>query len=528
MKKILCVIFILEAICLFSETKVGENKFVKFVSEQESLFLYRNSKFFDKEILLPDKNWEYKYKTTINDTILAFATPDDSLIGLYTINRKNEKLIQIYLADNYEYFKMNTQALENYKKAFENNKNDYASYDRMIEFFSKHYPDSLVIVMDKYLEENPKNINVLYKNATMKRNLNLEYRDLIEQAIPIKEISLLYFDIILSAIYEIKDLNEESAKSLVDFAIDNFYSYDDFVFILYYVMDNYSSERFDTNIAKNLSEHLVKPISDEVRFYISAYLIDNNYMNSVGLSSIKTLIGSEIYPDYGEYILYYAVKGHLQMNEADSSYMYILKSTEEFNPTDYDFQKMKFEICLSENDTVNAIDSGIKILTYDRKKKDILDRVISLSGQNIKSINNRIDEYLEKESENKEFADIVLTSLEGKEKKFSQYKNKVVLIDFFGTWCGPCIMEIPDIIKIKKEYSKEKKIAFVAVSSETDAEVIREFTKNMSFDYDIYYNGESLMDREGIKGVPTIFLIDKKGKVCYTRVGYSEENHNYL
>jgi|GEM_PF-6294045 thiol-disulfide isomerase/thioredoxin len=528
MKRIFTLMLIIQAIALIAETTVGEGKFIKTVSNEESLFIYRNSNFFDREVIYPEKNNSFKYKILKEDTVLTLTTPADSLIEIYSVKRKNDKPKYLYYADNYGFFKIMAKAGENYKKAFEFDKKDYSAYGRMIDFYSENIPDSLDGIMEKYLNENPDNLGVLFKNSKVKRAMNMEYKDLIERALPLKEASSDYFDVILTALYEVNGLNDTLLKSALDYAVENFYAYDDFIFIMYYIMDNYNSLMFDTIMAGRLSYDLSQPVNDEVKFYISTYFIDNKYMENEALSNMKGLIGSEIYPDYGEYILYSIAKVHLSMNEGDSAYAYITKASEEFNPQSYDFQKMKFEIAVLKNDTVNAIDSGVRILTYDRNDKDVFGKVVALSKSNAKTVNKKIDEYLDEESENRVFEDYTLTSLNDKESKFSKYKNKVVLIDFFATWCGPCKMEIKDLVLMKKEYSKEKKIAFVAVSSEDDAELIKEFAKNMSFDFDIYYNGGPLMNRESIKGVPTIYLIDKKGRVCYSRVGYSEENDKYI
>ncbi|HAV91768.1 TPA: hypothetical protein DCW38_01110, partial [candidate division WOR-3 bacterium] len=253
MKRIFTLMLIIQAIALIAETTVGEGKFIKTVSNEESLFIYRNSNFFDREVIYPEKNNSFKYKILKEDTVLTLTTPADSLIEIYSVKRKNDKPKYLYYADNYGFFKIMAKAGENYKKAFEFDKKDYSAYGRMIDFYSENIPDSLDGIMEKYLNENPDNLGVLFKNSKVKRAMNMEYKDLIERALPLKEASSDYFDVILTALYEVNGLNDTLLKSALDYAVENFYAYDDFIFIMYYIMDNYNSLMFDTIMAGRLS-----------------------------------------------------------------------------------------------------------------------------------------------------------------------------------------------------------------------------------------------------------------------------------
>ncbi|MGE3063062.1 MAG: TlpA family protein disulfide reductase [bacterium] len=528
MRRVIFILLLSAAVLISGETYVKEGKSIKFESADDSLILYRNSNFFDREAIYPVKNNSYSHKIEKEDTIISIATFEDSLLEIYFVDRKDKTNKHIYLADNYAFFKKNEKALDNYLKAFYQNKNDYYVYDRMMDFYFAEYPESLESAMEKHLSENPNNVSVMYKNASLLREMDKDYSSLIEKILPLFEKSEPYFNSVLTAIYELEDADEDALNKAVAYSIDNFYDLSDFLFIIYHITDRYSGENEDSILSNKLVSLLNKQISDEVKFYTASYLADQNRSMNIAISSLKELMENEIYSEFGEYVLYSIAKAYLSSGEADSAVFFVKKALEEFAPRDYDFFRLMYDAAAAKDDTSMVMDAAFELLTYDRKSKEILDRVAAYSKMSSKDIDKKIDQYLETESEKKIFEETSLIDLNGKEHKFSKYKGKVVLIDFFATWCGPCKMEIKDLVQMKKEYSKEKKIAFVAVSSEIDADTIREFAKNMSFDFDIYYNGGELMDRESIKGVPTLYLIDKKGNLRYMRVGYSEENDKYL
>jgi len=103
--------------------------------------------------------------------------------------------------------------------------------------------------------------------------------------------------------------------------------------------------------------------------------------------------------------------------------------------------------------------------------------------------------------------------------KLSDLKGKVVLIDFWATWCAPCREGIPDLVALKNEF-KNNDFEIIGISvdaltrnGETDADV-PQFIKNFKINYPIVRGDESaIYSFGGIKSIPTTFLINKIGKV---------------
>ncbi len=114
-----------------------------------------------------------------------------------------------------------------------------------------------------------------------------------------------------------------------------------------------------------------------------------------------------------------------------------------------------------------------------------------------------------------------LTSTEGKTIKLSDFRGKVVVLDFWATWCPPCKAEIPDFIKL---YSKYKGDGFQMLGVSLDQagmSAVKPFMKEYGINYPIMLgNNQVVADYGGINAIPTTFVIDKHGKVRASFVGY--------
>ncbi len=108
------------------------------------------------------------------------------------------------------------------------------------------------------------------------------------------------------------------------------------------------------------------------------------------------------------------------------------------------------------------------------------------------------------------------TQASGKTLTLSSLKGKVVILDFWATWCPPCRKGIPDLIDIKKKYSKNVEIVGISVdemSRNTKSKVVP-FIKEYGINYPVVYADMGVIQNfGGIRSIPTTFLIDKEGNV---------------
>lgn len=130
-------------------------------------------------------------------------------------------------------------------------------------------------------------------------------------------------------------------------------------------------------------------------------------------------------------------------------------------------------------------------------------------------------------------ADFELTDQFGNTHTLSDYKGKVIFLNFWATWCGPCRNEMPDIQKLYEEYSAQGEdaevvilgIAGPGIGQEGSAEEIADFMEENGYTYPVLMDaGGEMFTRYGISAFPTTFMIDKDGNVYGYVPGQMTEN----
>ena len=122
--------------------------------------------------------------------------------------------------------------------------------------------------------------------------------------------------------------------------------------------------------------------------------------------------------------------------------------------------------------------------------------------------------------------DFKLKDLDGKEVPLSTFKDsgKVVLLNFWATWCGPCKAEIPGFVKLQEKY--KDKLTIVGYSVDDTADLAKKFASEYKMNYPILLGEgrEDIQDAYGpIWGLPSTFIISKDGKVCRKHIGIAPE-----
>jgi peroxiredoxin len=117
-----------------------------------------------------------------------------------------------------------------------------------------------------------------------------------------------------------------------------------------------------------------------------------------------------------------------------------------------------------------------------------------------------------------------LTSTDGKAVSLADYKGKVVIVDFWDTWCPPCRMEIPHFIELTTQYrGKGFEMLGVALGREGKDTVVN-FIKKNGINYVNVMATNDFIDAYGpIDGIPTTFVIDQKGQIYKTYTGYRDK-----
>jgi thiol-disulfide isomerase/thioredoxin len=115
--------------------------------------------------------------------------------------------------------------------------------------------------------------------------------------------------------------------------------------------------------------------------------------------------------------------------------------------------------------------------------------------------------------------DVSATDLDGKVVKLSDYKNKVIVLDIWATWCGPCRAMIPHEREMVKRF-KDKPFALISVCANDTIGELKSFLEKESMPWDQWYTGKAgeLLMTLNVDHFPTIYVLDAKGIIRYKEV----------
>jgi len=105
------------------------------------------------------------------------------------------------------------------------------------------------------------------------------------------------------------------------------------------------------------------------------------------------------------------------------------------------------------------------------------------------------------------------TSIDGSSIRSDQFKDKIIVLNLWATWCPPCVAEIPDLVALQNEYADSIQIIGVSVD-QTSPDQLSRFVKRKNINYPIVFSSTQLMEQLGsVKHIPTTFFIDVHGNV---------------
>ena len=115
--------------------------------------------------------------------------------------------------------------------------------------------------------------------------------------------------------------------------------------------------------------------------------------------------------------------------------------------------------------------------------------------------------------------DFSLTDLAGRALRLSDYRGKVVILDFWATWCEPCKLEIPHLVELQNTYSAQG-LQVLGVSMDDSEPPVREFQQQFKMNYPVAVGTSKLADQYGgILGLPITFVLDRQGRIVSRHIG---------
>lgn len=170
------------------------------------------------------------------------------------------------------------------------------------------------------------------------------------------------------------------------------------------------------------------------------------------------------------------------------------------------------DIKLNQEDFPDVLFDLEKIQTFNNvpfgKKREV---------QKVRSLEGKVAPYVE------------LTALNGEAFNMKEeHKGKVILLDFFEIWCGPCLESIPKIKELARRYPSDQFEVWAVVHDQRTFEKIPKFVKNREIEYPTLFGTKESEEEFGVNAFPTYAIIDKKGVIQFLSVGYSDEIEEIL
>ena len=123
-------------------------------------------------------------------------------------------------------------------------------------------------------------------------------------------------------------------------------------------------------------------------------------------------------------------------------------------------------------------------------------------------------------SDRKSAPEFSLKDVDGRSVSLADYKGKVVLLNFWATWCGPCKIEIPWFIEFEQKY-KDRGFAVLGVAMDEEGwEVVKPYLEQARVNYRVVVGNDSVATLYGgVDSLPTSFVLDQDGKIAATHIG---------
>lgn len=116
--------------------------------------------------------------------------------------------------------------------------------------------------------------------------------------------------------------------------------------------------------------------------------------------------------------------------------------------------------------------------------------------------------------------DFTLKDLSGKEVSLSDFRGKVVMLDFWATWCPPCVKAIPELMALHEKF-KAQGFEVIGISMDHSISDVRNFVRDKNVTYTILMSDDKVEKQYGVITIPVTFMVDRSGKVAKKHLGFA-------
>jgi thiol-disulfide isomerase/thioredoxin len=132
----------------------------------------------------------------------------------------------------------------------------------------------------------------------------------------------------------------------------------------------------------------------------------------------------------------------------------------------------------------------------------------------------------QQEPEKFEAPEFTLKNINGVDVSLSDYKGKIVFINFWATWCGPCRHEVPAFVELQEEYGSDTLVILGISLDQGDLSVVPAFAKEYNINYEVLYGDAKVVGRYGgIRSIPTTYIVDRDGYIRDGRIGFPGKDY---
>ena len=125
-------------------------------------------------------------------------------------------------------------------------------------------------------------------------------------------------------------------------------------------------------------------------------------------------------------------------------------------------------------------------------------------------------------AQHSEAPDFSLPQLNGQPLQLSAYRGKVVLLDFWATWCTPCREETPHLVELQSKY-RDQGLQVIGVSMDDSPDPVRDFYQQFKMNYPVVMGNAEIGERYGgVLGLPIAFVLDRNGRIYAKHIGATE------